>query len=75
KGDFEPGGRASLHLKDLGIALDTAKSLNVSLPVASILREKYLEVEARNLGDKDHSVLLKLVEDSANHSISKREQA
>ncbi|TVR68686.1 MAG: NAD(P)-dependent oxidoreductase, partial [Sphaerobacteraceae bacterium] len=37
KGDFEPGGRASLHLKDLGIALDTAKSLNVSLPVASIL--------------------------------------
>jgi 2-hydroxy-3-oxopropionate reductase len=70
RGDFEPGGRASLHLKDLGIALDNAKALNVPLPVASIIREKYLEVEARGLGDRDHSVLLKLLEDAANHSIS-----
>lgn len=75
RGDFEPGGRASLHLKDLGIALDNAKSLNVPLPVASIIREKYLEVEARGLGNSDHSVLLKLMEDAANHSISEHWQA
>lgn len=69
-GDFEPGGRAELHLKDLGIVLETGKALNVSLPVSSIVRQRYAELQAKNRGHLDHSALLTLVEEAANHRIS-----
>lgn len=70
-GDFEPGGRAELHLKDLGIVLETGKSLNVPLPVSSVVRQKYAELQALNRGHLDHSALLTLVEDRANHKIGR----
>ena len=70
-GDFEPGGRAELHLKDLGIVLETGKALNVPLPVSSIVRQKYAELQAKNRGHMDHSALLTLVEEAANHRISR----
>jgi 2-hydroxy-3-oxopropionate reductase len=67
--DFKPGGRAELHLKDLGIALNTGKSLNVPLPVTALLRDRYQTLQARNWGHLDHSAILKLVEEAANHEI------
>jgi 2-hydroxy-3-oxopropionate reductase len=70
RGDFEPGGRAELHLKDLGIALATGKSLNVPLPVSSVVRDFYQMLQAKNRGHLDHSALLTLVEEAANHKIS-----
>jgi 2-hydroxy-3-oxopropionate reductase len=70
-GDFEPGGRAELHLKDLGIVLQTGKSLNVPLPISSIVRQKFTELQALNRGHLDHSALLTLVEDAANHKIGR----
>ena len=70
-GDFEPGGRAELHLKDLGIVLETGKSLNVPLPVSSVVKQKYAELQALNRGHLDHSALLTLVEDQANHKIGR----
>jgi 2-hydroxy-3-oxopropionate reductase len=70
RGNFEPGGRAELHLKDLGIALATGKSLNVPLPVTSVVRDFYQTLQAKNRGHLDHSALLTLVEEAANHKIS-----
>jgi 2-hydroxy-3-oxopropionate reductase len=69
-GDFTPGGRLELHLKDLGIALDAGKALNVPLPVSSVIHQKYVELSGTGQGELDHSALLKLVENAANHRIS-----
>lgn len=67
--DFEPGGRAELHLKDLGIALDTGRQLNVPLPVAAAVKEMYQRLIARGDGQLDHSALLTLVENDAGHRV------
>lgn len=67
--DFEPGGRAELHLKDLSIALKTGKSLNVPLPVTAVVHDRYQMLQAQNHGHFDHSALLKLVEEAANHQV------
>jgi 2-hydroxy-3-oxopropionate reductase len=72
RGTFEPGGRSELHLKDLGIALDRGKELNVPLPVTALARQAYASLQAKNRGHLDHSALLTLVEDAANHRISDR---
>jgi 2-hydroxy-3-oxopropionate reductase len=69
--DFTPGGRAELHLKDLGIALETGKTLNVPLPVTAIVRQAYASLQAKNRGHLDHSALITLVEDAANHQVSR----
>jgi 2-hydroxy-3-oxopropionate reductase len=70
QGDFEPGGRAELHLKDLGIALATGQALNVPLPVTSVVAEKYRALIAEGLGHLDHSALLKLQQDTAGFRLS-----
>jgi 2-hydroxy-3-oxopropionate reductase len=70
-GDFNPGGRAELHLKDLGIALRTGKTLNVPLPVTAIVRDYYQTLQAKNRGHLDHSALLTLVEEAANHRVTR----
>jgi 2-hydroxy-3-oxopropionate reductase len=67
--DFEPGGRAELHLKDLGIALDSGKALNVSLPVTAYVQQAYRTLQAQGRGHLDHSVILALVEEAAAHKI------
>jgi 2-hydroxy-3-oxopropionate reductase len=70
QGDFEPGGRAELHLKDLGIALATGQALNVPLPVTSVVAEKYRALIAEGLGHLDHSALLNLQQDTAGFRLS-----
>jgi 2-hydroxy-3-oxopropionate reductase len=61
--DFQPGFRARLHHKDLGIALDSATQLSVVLPVTASVRELYRALIATGRGDLDHSALLLLLED------------
>src|SRR5262249_23285143 len=53
--DFEPGFRVSLHRKDLTIALDLARELQVGLPVAAQAREAYSSLMANAQGDDDVS--------------------
>ena len=67
--DFEPGFRAELHHKDLGIALATAREHGVSLPVTALLDQMLQALEAKGQGGQDHSALLTLVEDAADHRI------
>jgi 2-hydroxy-3-oxopropionate reductase len=67
--DFEPGFRAELHHKDLGIALATAREYGVSLPVTAIVDQALQTLEVNGQGAKDHSALLTLVEEAAQHKI------
>ena len=67
--DFEPGFRIELHHKDLGIALAAGREYGVALPVTAIV-DQMLEVsKAKGRGDRDHSALLTLLEEGAQHEI------
>lgn len=69
--DFTPGGRVSIHHKDLGIALAAARQYGVALPVTGIVDSMLQALEARGQGGQDHSALLTVLEDWAQHRIGK----
>jgi 2-hydroxy-3-oxopropionate reductase len=58
KETFDPGFRIRLHRKDIGLALDAAKSLELYLPNAAVLQQLMNKALAQGLGDNDHSALI-----------------
>lgn len=55
---FEPGGFSiALGHKDLRLALEAAEELKVPLPLAGVMRDRYLTLEARGDGHLDLSAL------------------
>ena len=54
---FDPGFRIRLHRKDLTLAVDGAKALNLSLPNAAATQQLMNAAVARGDGDRDHSGL------------------
>lgn len=58
---YEPAlFKAKLGLKDVRLAMAAAESVNVALPVASVIRDNLIEVLAQGDGDKDFAVLGKV---------------
>lgn len=57
-GEYNHGFAVDLMHKDLEICLNTAKSLNIELPVTAIVDEFYQELQQQGHGDKDTSALL-----------------
>jgi 3-hydroxyisobutyrate dehydrogenase len=55
--DYPLGFRLALHRKDLGIALDLARGLDMSLPVAELTAAIEDGLAAAGHGDEDMSVL------------------
>ena len=66
---FDPGFRIELHHKDLGIALAAGREYGVTLPVTAIVDQMLQDLRMRGRGDRDHSALLTLIEDSSGHEI------
>lgn len=62
KRTFDPGFRIRLHRKDLTLAVDAAKSLNLMLPNAAATQQLMNSAVARGDGDKDHSALIRTLE-------------
>jgi 2-hydroxy-3-oxopropionate reductase len=62
KRTFEPGFRIRLHRKDLSLAVDAARALNLSLPNAAATQQLMNAAVARGDGDKDHSGLIETLE-------------
>ena len=63
---FEPAGfRLVLGLKDITLALDAAGGERVPLPLASLIRDRYLDAIAHGQGDADWSALSEV---SARHA-------
>jgi 2-hydroxy-3-oxopropionate reductase len=60
--DFQPGFRAALHYKDLGIAADLAHSVNSPAPAISLAVEMFGSLVARGLGNEDHSAIITALE-------------
>jgi 2-hydroxy-3-oxopropionate reductase len=67
--DFEPGFRIELHHKDLGIALAAGREYGVALPATAIVDQMLEALKAKGRGDRDHSALLTLMEEAAQHKI------
>jgi 3-hydroxyisobutyrate dehydrogenase-like beta-hydroxyacid dehydrogenase len=55
-----PGFRARLGFKDIHLALGAAETLQVPMPVASLLRDRFLALLANGAGDLDWSALAAL---------------
>lgn len=60
-GDFTPGARSALQLKDLRTALAQAGALGLDLPVTGLVAEGYERLCRSGGADLDHSALYDLV--------------
>ena len=69
KRSFNPGARIELHRKDLGLALQGARALGISLPNTATAQELFNVCAAHGLGNIDHSGLVRALEIMANHEI------
>lgn len=61
--NFQPGGRASLHYKDLGIALAAGQEAGIPLVGTALVHELFAALRATGRGDLDHSALACLLDD------------
>ena len=57
EGSYPLGFRLSLHRKDLGIALEAAKAVQLDLPVTSLVEQLELDLIQNGHGDEDVSAL------------------
>jgi 2-hydroxy-3-oxopropionate reductase len=62
KRTFDPGFRIRLHRKDLSLAVDAAKALDLALPNAAATQQLMNAAIARGDGDRDHSALIRTIE-------------
>ncbi|GLO60327.1 2-hydroxy-3-oxopropionate reductase [Vibrio sp. MACH09] len=69
KGTFDPGFRISLHQKDLNLALEGARALNVNLPNTANAQQLFNTCAALDGSNWDHSAMIKAIEHMSNHSI------
>jgi 2-hydroxy-3-oxopropionate reductase len=67
--NFKPGFRIRLHRKDMSIVLDTARELEISLPVSAVTSELMNAAIANGRGDLDHSAVVTILEELANFEI------
>jgi 3-hydroxyisobutyrate dehydrogenase-like beta-hydroxyacid dehydrogenase len=58
---FEPAGFAlKLGLKDIGLALETARECAAPMPVASVVHDQFLAAVAQGQGDADWSAVTRI---------------
>jgi 2-hydroxy-3-oxopropionate reductase len=62
KRTFDPGFRIRLHRKDMGLAVDSARTLDLALPNTAIVEQLMSAAIARGDGDRDHSGLILTLE-------------
>lgn len=71
KGDYKPGFRIELHIKDLSNALNAAHAISSPAPLTAQLMEVMQFLKAEGLEKEDHSSIVKYYEKIAGISIVK----
>ena len=66
KRDFRPGFYVEHFIKDMGIALEEAKKMNLSLPGLSLVQQLYIATKAQGHGRKGTQALLLALEKISN---------
>ncbi len=72
-GNFKPGFRIELHIKDLVNALDTAKELNAPAILSSQVLEIMKVLQSDGKGTNDHGGIIQYYEKLAKVEVRKRE--
>lgn len=67
---FAPGFKSKLHLKDLGIVINTARAFGVALPVTGVVSQLYTTLVETGHGEEDTSAILTVLETLSNHDIT-----
>jgi 2-hydroxy-3-oxopropionate reductase len=62
KGNFKPGFRIELHIKDLANALDTAHGIGVSVPLSAAVMEVMQALKVDGKGADDHGGIIQFYE-------------
>ena len=61
-GDFDPGFMVKLQQKDLRLALDAAREMNLPLPATALVHQLFTAVEAEGRGDDGTQALVTAIE-------------
>lgn len=73
-GDFTPGGRVTMHVKDLRYALDQARDRQVPLPGTSLVAQMFNAQLAAGEGALDHISIVRVLERMAGVEARARKQ-
>lgn len=68
---FDPGFKVKLHQKDLNLALEGARTLDVSLPGTANAQQLFQACAANGGADWDHAGMVRALEMLANHEVGK----
>ncbi len=58
KGNFEPGFRITLAIKDIGLAMQLAKECGVVMPISANVEQRFLEARAAGLAEKGTQAII-----------------
>ena len=70
-GNFKPGFRIELHIKDLQNALDTVHDLNVAVPLTANVMETLQALKIDDMAANDHSAIVRFYEKLAKVEVRK----
>ncbi len=70
--NFQPGFRIQLHQKDLRNTLQAAESLQVPLPLTSLVQQELMALINDGKGDLDHSAIVQFTEQAAKIEVRKK---
>lgn len=70
-GNFKPGFRIDLHIKDLNNALETGHGVGAPMPLSAAVMEMLQTLHADGCGQDDHSAIAKYYEKLAGFEIRK----
>lgn len=69
-GEYKPGFRVDLHIKDLANALDTGHAISSPLPLTASVMEMFQTLRVDGAGQDDHSALAKYYAKISGQSIN-----
>ena len=69
--NIKPGFKIDLHIKDMGNILETGHAVNMPLPLSAAVMEMMQTLKADDLGDADHSALVRYYEKIANLEVKR----
>lgn len=64
-GTYNPGFKIDLHFKDLGLIMESARTLGVPLPTTAVVQELFNAMRVKGRGGLDHSSIITLLEELA----------
>jgi 2-hydroxy-3-oxopropionate reductase len=71
-GNFKPGFRIELHIKDLQNALDTAHNLGIPIPLTASVMETLQALKVDGMAANDHSAIVRFYEKLAKTEVCKK---